>query len=347
MGSVLRLKRRQRKRLIRMVQRGRDAGQVRRAQAMLFLDEGLSVAETARRVKAARSTMYRWIHWFESGGESALRWEHPGRASWTVTDAVAGLIEQVVMEEPSTQGYLRSTWTSEMLARVVHRTLGVQIHASTVRRLLPRLGFGWRRSRPTLCKRDPRKSEKLSAIQHAIETRESHTEVFYVDEADVDLNPRMGHLWTPTATQWAIPTPGNNEKRYLAGALHAHTGKLVYVEADRKDSELFVRLLLALRRQYRRARRIVLIVDNYIIHKSRLTKTFLANNPKFELLFQPVYHPWVNVIERLWKQLHNTVARNHTWPTLRDLMAAVRRFLDAVQPFPGAGHGVAPLGSPI
>lgn len=24
-------------------------------------------------------------------------------------------------------------------------------------------------------------------------------------------------------------------------------------------------------------------------------------NVKFRLLFQPVYHPWVNVIERLWK----------------------------------------------
>jgi len=347
MASVLRLKCKQRKRLIRMVRRGRTASQGRRAQAMLYLDEGLSVAETARRLKAARSTVYRWMHWFELGGEQALCWAHPGRSPWTVTDAVVGLIERVVMEEPSTRGYLRSTWTSEMLARVVHQALGVEMHSSTVRRLLPRLGFGWRRSRPTLCKRDPKKSEKLAAIQHAIENREPHTEVFYVDEADVDLNPKMGFLWTPTATQWAIPTPGTNEKRYLAGALHAHTGKLVYVEAQRKDSELFVRLLLALRRAYRRARRIVLIVDNYIIHKSRLTKTFLTNNPKFALLFQPVYHPWVNVIERLWKQLHDTVTRNHTWPTLRALMAAVRRFLDAAQPFPGAGHGVASLGSRI
>ena len=151
----------------------------------------------------------------------------------------------------------------------------------------------------------------------------------------------------PSGCQWAIPTPGQNTKRYLAGALHAHSGRLVYVEAEHKNSELFVRLLLALRRTYRRARRIVLIVDNYIIHKSRLTAAFLSRNPKFELLFQPVYHPWVNEIERLWKQLHDTVTRNHTWATMRELMEAVRRFLEAAQPFPGAQHGVASLGSRI
>ena len=82
-------------------------------------------------------------------------------------------------------------------------------------------------------------------------------------------------------------------------------------ERERKDSLLFIDLLYRLKSLYRRARRIVLIVDNVIVHKSSITQRWLANNPKFELLFQPIYHPWVNVIERLWKTLHDTVTRNH------------------------------------
>ena len=42
---------------------------------------------------------------------------------------------------------------------------------------------------------------------------------------------------------------------------------------------LFVKLLEQLRRQYRRAKRIVLIVDNYVIHKSQGTQRWLAENP--------------------------------------------------------------------
>lgn len=347
MSSVLRLNRWQRKRLIRVVQRSRDAGHARRAQAILCLGEGVNVAETARRIRAARSTVYRWIHWFEAGGEEALFWQAPGREPWTVCERLVELLGQLIEEHPRAWGYLRSTWTSEMLAGTAGKRLGISVHSSTIRRLLPRLGFGWRRSRPTLFKRDPKKSEKLQTINHALEVREPHTEVFYVDEADIDLNPKTGFLWTPKACQWAIPTPGTNEKRYLAGALHAHTGRVVVTESERKNSALFISLLQALRARYRRARRILLIVDNYVIHKSQVTLRWLAMNPKFKLLFQPVYHPWVNVIERLWKQLHDAVTRNHTYANMRQLMSAVRQFIVVAQPFPGAGHSVASLGSRI
>ena len=71
-------------------------------------------------------------------------------------------------------------------------------------------------------------------------------------------------------------------------------GRLVWVEHERKNSTLFFKILHAVRRQYRRARRIVLILDNYIIYKSGLVARWLAENSKFELLFQPVYYPWIN-----------------------------------------------------
>ena len=32
-----------------------------------------------------------------------------------------------------------------------------------------------------------------------------------------------------------------------------------------------------------------------------------GKNPKFIVLFQPVYSPWVNQIERLWHALHETI----------------------------------------
>ena len=92
---------------------------------------------------------------------------------------------------------------------------------------------------------------------------------------------------------------------------------------------------------YRAAKRIVLIADNYIIHKSLAVKRWLVQNPKFEILFQPVYHPWVNEIERLWKSMHDTVTRNHQCRTINELMSHVRRFLIVCQPYPGNGHPIA------
>ncbi|WP_248699882.1 transposase [Escherichia coli] len=69
--------------------------------------------------------------------------------------------------------------------------------------------------------------------------------------------------------------------------------------ATAKSSALFISLLKHLKLTYRRDKPITLIVDNYIIHKSRETQRWLKENPKFRVIYQPVYSPWVNHVERL------------------------------------------------
>ena len=48
------------------------------------------------------------------------------------------------------------------------------------------------------------------------------------------------------------------------------------VEHDHKDSLMFIHLLHKLKRTYRKARRIVLIADNYVIHKSGVSHALAA-----------------------------------------------------------------------
>ncbi|MGE6122983.1 transposase, partial [Aeromonas media] len=79
----------------------------------------------------------------------------------------------------------------------------------------------------------------------------------------------------------------------------------------------------------------------YIIHKSKQTERWLKKNPKFCLVFQPVYSPWVNHIERLWHKLHETITRNHQCRGMASLLARVKHFMDTVSPFPGNGYGTA------
>lgn len=340
--SVTELRRPVRRRLKRVVQRSRDPDHARRALTILQLWEtGASVSEVARRVCAVRSSVYRWWSLFEAYGEEGIAPQPRGRGEWKASEAVLEALEGLLASTPKAHGYLRSRWSTELLALELQRCTGTTVHATTVCRWMKRLGYGWRRARPTLCIRDPRKSRRMQAIAEALADEDPYTEVFWGDEADVDLNPRIGPAWTRRGEQQAIPTPGQNRKRYLAGALHAKTGHLVWVEHERKDSRLFIHLLWRIKRLYRRARRIVLIVDNYMIHKSHVTRRWLAANPKVELLFQPAYHPWVNRIERLWKQMHDCVTRNHRCPTMAALMGDVRRFLVACQPFPGTRHALA------
>jgi transposase len=180
-----------------------------------------------------------------------------------------------------------------------------------------------------------------ATIQQAIVTEDAHTEVFFVDVADIELNPRIGSTRSRRGRRHAVPTPGQDEKHYVAGALNARSGRLVWVEHRSKNTTLFLSLLEAIRRSYRRTSRIVLILDNYVVHKTDAVQPWRARRSKFTFPVQPVYYPRVNRIERLWKAMHGTVTRNHTWVTLYKLCQFIKHFFEVVQPFPGAGHGVA------
>jgi len=337
--SVVSLRRPVRRRLRKVVQKPGDVGHGRRAHAILLLwESGGHVSWVAQTLCAARSSVNRWRSLFEEYGEDGLRPQPRGRSDYKANEAVLHRLEVLVEASPQDFGYLRSCWSSELLARELARQLDIDVHATTVRRWLARLRYGWRRARPTLHIRDPHKPERMRAIARVLKTTEPGTEVFFSDEVDVDLNPRIGPMWSRRGQQRTIPTPGQNQKRYLAGALHARSGRVLWREGASKDTDLFLSLLEHLRASYRRARRIVLIVDNYGIHKSHLARAWLAHNPKFELLFQPAYHPWVNEIERLWKQLHDVVTRNHRYKSMGALMRAVSAFMHNAQPFPGADY---------
>ena len=183
----------------------------------------------------------------------------------------------------------------------------------------------------------------MATINEALGRCSADHPVFYEDEVDIHLNPKLGADWMLRGQQKKVATPGQNRKHYLAGALHAGTGNVTYVASDSKDTDLFLSLLQTLKRTYRRARSITLILDNYIIHKSKKAQRWLAKNPKFIVLYQPVYSPWVNQIERLWHALHETITRNHQCRTLGELLRRVFYFLDHAAPFPGNGHGLMQL----
>ena len=152
--------------------------------------------------------------------------------------------------------------------------------------------------------------------------------VVYADEVDIELNPRIGFDYMLPGSQKEVPTPGKNEKRYVAGALDSRTGRLVWVDGERKRSELFVRLVHALVDTYKEACVIHVILDNASIHESQYTRAALAElGGRVRLHFLPPYCQDGNRIERLWRDLHENVTYNHRCETMTELMAEVRNYL--------------------
>ena len=241
------------------------------------------------------------------------------------------LLETVASSSPRQHGYRRPTWTQELLVLVLEKKTGVRVSRTTMSRVLKRLKIRLGRPKPIVgCPwKKRRRIRRIKQIERLLDTVPEDEVIVFVDEVDIHLNPKIGPDYMLSGTQKTVLTPGKNEKRYLAGALNARTGQLTFVEADRKNSDLFIRQLWQLARdEYPWAHRIHIILDNYKIHSSQRTKMALgALADRVQLHFLPPYCPDHNRIERTWKDLHDNVTRNHTCRNMRELMQEVRTYL--------------------
>src|SRR5438270_77057 len=73
--------------------------------------------------------------------------------------------------------------------------------------------------------------------------------VVWQDEADINTNPEIGRMWMKRGQQATIPTPGTNQKRYVAGSIHWRTGQVFATQGPRRNEELFLAHLEDLRRR--------------------------------------------------------------------------------------------------
>jgi transposase len=311
------------------IKRESDAGTRTRMLMLLQVSKSKPVAEVAEGLHVARSTGYRLLSRFNERGWSALadRREENGRTG--VDEMFLLQLREVVAGSPQDYGWSRPTWTQELLCEVMAERTGVRVGQSTMSRLLKKIGARLGRPRPVLrCPwKKGRKARHLRKIDRLVKHLPKNEVAVYEDEVDIHLNPKIGLDWMLPGQQKEVVTPGQNVKRYLAGAKDVRTGLIHWVAGAHKRSGLFIDLLKRLLKAYPSAKVIHVIADNYIIHKSRQTQLALAGMPRIRLHFLPPYCPSFNPIERVWLDLHAEVTRNHRCQTINELMTEVEYYL--------------------
>jgi transposase len=336
---VVQLRRWDQRRLQRLIRKTREAGVRTRALIVLHAAAGKGTAAIAEAVGYDPSAVLKVLHRYRAEGEEGLRDHREDNGHTKVDDALRAALATLVSGSPEDDGWARPTWTQELLARQLARDTGVRVSETTVGRMLAALGARWGMARPTVaCPWGARRqTRRVRAIERRLARLPAGEEAFYEDEVDIHLNPRIGRDWMLPAAQKTVLTPGQNHKHYLAGALHTRTGQVLWVGNGKKNSYLFLQLLRRLAEAFPRATKLHVVLDNYGIHSSRLVQWALTAefHGRIVLHFLPPYSPDHNRIERLWRELHANVTRNHRCATLPELLRRVAAFLRRASPYPG------------
>jgi len=118
----------------------------RRCSVMAWLKQRLSLHEIARRVGCHASSVLRWRNALRSGGAAALKAKPaPGRPSRLTARQKSRLVG-FLAKGAMAHGYRTELWTTQRIAALIERRLGVQYHRNHVGKLLHQVG--WSHQKP-------------------------------------------------------------------------------------------------------------------------------------------------------------------------------------------------------
>jgi transposase len=155
--TLLTLSPQERESLEELTARTPHAHELRRAQALLWLDEGEGAPEVAQRLRVTRQTLYNWVRRFHGRSPHDLRARlavgaRSGRPR-TVHGIIDPLILEVIERDPDELGYRSTVWTAPLLVQYLGDTHQISVSRKSVSLAIARLGLRWKRPRHDLARR--------------------------------------------------------------------------------------------------------------------------------------------------------------------------------------------------
>jgi transposase len=305
--------------------RGRStpARLVARAKVVLLAATGIQNKEIARRLSMLEKTVGLWRRRFAEKRVAGIEKDapRPGRPRKISAAAIEEIVRMTTLETPPNA----TQWSTRDMAKAA------AVSDATVRRIWRAHGLKPHLVRTFKLSNDPEFAAKLKDIvglylnppAHAIVlSADEKSQIQALDRTQRALPFRRGHVATRTHDYVRHGTTT------LFAALNVLTGRVHRMHAPQHTHREWLRFLKRLDRETPSELDVHLIADNYATHKHPAVKAWLARHPRFHMHFTPTSASWLNMIERLFRNLTTKRIRRGAFRTVRQLIAAIEGYLD-------------------
>lgn len=303
-------------------------------QSLVWIGEGESVAEVARRLGISCRTAYNWLWEFASGKFSWLAWHHfqgRGRKSKLSARQKKELYAMIV-EGPEKNGFNCGVWNSAMIADMIFARFGVIFNPRYLCSLLRKIGISFQKAKFVSDKVGDEEHERArsewrektwpSILKAA---KEKNADIMFVDEVSFAMWGSLARTWAPRGEQPTLRTTGRRKGLKMFGAIEFRSGEFIFMETPDKFNSSsyiqFIRHLLG-----RGGRPVMLIEDGAPYHRSAQVKELRKELEGKGVLFSyrlPSFSPDLNPIEKLWRNTKKDATHLKYFKTFEDLRESV------------------------
>lgn len=208
------------------------------------------------------------------------------------------------------------------------KLLGVKFSISGMTAWLKRNGFSFKKSEPLPAKADPAAQAEFVEAYRALKQGLPEGEALvFLDASHPAMSTRLGYSWSLKGQRKCVKTCASQLRVNVLGSLDPSTMKLVTSFPKKVDGQALAVHLRKLRRAYPAPLWGTLhaVLDNGSYNRSKATQG-VASELGIELHFLPPYSPNLNLIERAWALMNETVRNDVYFPDFATFESAIKNF---------------------
>lgn len=133
-----------------------------------------------------------------------------------------------------------------------------------------------------------------------------------MDEVTLTLHPILRACWMKKGQQRRIPAAGQQRWHHVFGAYNWLSDQIIWIDASRKNTAVFVRFLEHFMASVQTDKPIVIVLDNASYHHSAISEAALAALEESNVIvcWLPPYCSDLNPIERYWRHAKDLACAN-------------------------------------
>ncbi len=305
------------------------AQSVQRAQVIWRASRRESASTIAARVGLDGETVRKRIHRFNAEGLEALKDRYRSGRPPTYTPEQTATVIGSALTKPQTLGLPFAAWTLDRLATDLHEVKGIAMQRSRIDEILLHEGLRWRKHETWFGERvDPAFAEKrgrsrrstpshLRAVVSSVWTRWGSPKS-YAGRTLVQTKMR------PAKRARQEIDDGRRPKGSIFGAFCPATGE-AFTYPGRGGAHWVDFLERVEMRIPSTTQRVYAILDNLSSHRTTDVLLFVLAHPRWEMVFQPKYAAYLNLIEPWWKILRSLALAGRRFENWDEIIDALHR----------------------